>query len=359
MNKKTGFELLDQVYLNFKEEAELFFVKKFVDNNAIAKVYKNCLDIFFNVTKTVDSTKGTMLRGKYGQGKSFIFDVINHRNKRRKGKNKFFITTAKELCDIYVNSKDRLDPMSDLRAYINVRELLIDDVGEELKEGRDRIVYGNRLNVIRYVLLHRYEKWTKTTSKDIIWRTHITTNLSTDQIAENYGGRVADRVKHMMHDINFQNLKNGSFRQMEGTRRLNSEEVAESWSKFIQPEKKEVLDLEKFFNEELTEPLEYFEGKDNSYWSFLRDYLERKKMISEVDYDKISVELLDAARVVLRRDVRETNLIDLKNATAAHRANALDRKLEEITGGKIMECAKNIMARNRFLELKKENHVFV
>lgn len=359
MTKKTVFELLDQVYLNFKEEAELFFVQKFIDNEAIAKVYKNCLDIFFNVTKNVNSTKGVMLRGKYGQGKSFIFDVINHRNKRRKGKNKFTITSAKELCDIYLASKDKGDPSKELRAFVNVRELLIDDVGEELKEGAERIVYGNRLNVIRYVLLLRYEQWTKTADKEHIFKTHITTNLTMEQISQNYGGRVADRIKHFMYDINFQNLKTGSFRQMEGTRRLNSEEIARSWEKFIQPEKKEVLDLEKFFNEELTEPQEYFEGKDNSYWSFLRSYLEDKGVLGEKDYDAISEGHLDAARQILKRDARETNEVDLKNSTAAHRKSALENRINGITGQKVMECAKNLVARNRFLDLKKQKHVFV
>ena len=116
--------------------------------------------------------------------------------------------------------------------------------------------------------------------------------------------------------------------------------------------------LEKFFNEELTEPQEYFEGKDNSYWSFLRSYLEDKGVLSEKDYDAISVEHLDAARVKLKRDARETNAVDLKNSTAAHRKSALDNRLKGITGQQVMECAKNLVARNRFLDLKKQKHVF-
>ncbi len=40
--------MIEKVYKNFKEEAELFFVKRFIDTPKIAEKYKFVLDAVFS-----------------------------------------------------------------------------------------------------------------------------------------------------------------------------------------------------------------------------------------------------------------------------------------------------------------------
>lgn len=347
--------MIEKVFNNFIEEAELFFVSKFVTSPTIKKKYSDCLDIVYNVTKTKDPTKGIMaFNVKYGQGKSFFFDVVQHRHRRRWGRNIFKKTTAKDLCNVYTSAGKNIDPEKELIKFISVKNLFIDDIGEELKEGKERSRYSNKLNVIRFVLLKRYELWIEHG-----WRTFGTTNLTIEQIGENYDGRVADRLLQMTYWFEFNFLSSGSFRQVAETRKLTSEEVTRNWMKFEKKKEIESMDLEKYFNELVKDDDSYFTNKGVSFWTFVKGYLIRKDLLNEDDFNKIDLKHLDASELLLRRDTRDLSRTRLRHAPGNVRAVDLDEAMGRITKKHIYDVAENMVARKKFMELRSKKHVFI
>lgn len=349
--KQTRIEI---AYNNFIEEAEMFFVKKFISTGKIEKEYSECLDIIFNITGKMDNARGLIAQNpRYGQGKSFLFDVANHRSRRTKGKHAYKRTTARELCDIYTSTKKGSDPIEELNKFLNVKNLFIDDIGDELKDGKERSNYSNRLNVIRYVLLRRYDQWMEKGFK-----LYGTTNLTIKQISENYDGRIADRLQQMTYFKTFSFLEKGSFRQMKETRKLNQQEVRANWEKLKTKPIQEEVDTEKYFNELMLENDEYFEQSDSSFWSFVKKYLIKKEYLTEKDFDSIDASMLDASRLLFRREVRNDKRSRLKHATSIVRSSLVERALNEITAQQVYEIARNTIAKRKFLELRKAKHVF-
>lgn len=347
---------LEKSYKNFIEEAEMFFVKPFISLPQIEKEYSECLDIIFNITGKMDSSRGIIAHNpSYGQGKSFFFDVVNHRHLRTKGKYAFKRTTARELCEIYTSTKKGQDPQEALNEFIKVRNLFIDDIGDELKDGKERSNYSNKLNVLRYVLLQRYDLWIKKG-----WKTFGTTNLTLEGFAKNYDGRVADRITQMTYWKKFVFLKQGSsFRQLRETRKLTQEEIQASWNKFKKPKTIEKVDLEKYFNELVSETDDYLENKDPSFWSFVQKYLSEKGILKESDFDIIDEKMLDSSELILRRDVRETKNMSLKHAPGQVRKKEIDRAMDSIKRNDVFNMAKTIIAKKKFMELRQQKFVFV
>lgn len=346
---------LKKMYDGFVEEAENFFVSKFITSPTIEKEYSDCLDIIFDVTKTVDCGRGIIaFNQKYGQGKSFFFDVINHRFKRiHNGQNLFKRVTAKDLVQIYVSTKNGEDPQQKLIEAISVKRLFIDDIGDE---GEQKIFhnYANELNVIRFVLLKRYEFWMEKG-----WITYGTTNLTIEQMAKSYDGRVSDRLLQMCHWREFKFLKDGSFRQISETRKLTNVEIEKNWLKFKKPEQEvEKVDLEKYFNELIQEPDAYFIGKDISFWTFVKQYLLGKGLLKPEDFENISDQDLMASEMRLKDDVREFTKSRYKHAPLEVRSNQISEALKRIKSKDVLNVAQNKVARAKFMELREKQHKF-
>lgn len=349
-------EQLKTAMKNFKFEAEHFFVTKFVTGPSIEKMYSKGLDVIYNLTGTIDPTKGIVAYNpRYGQGKSFFFDVVQHRHRRKYGRNLFMKTTARELCNVYVSTPNGHDPEQRLMKFIHVKMLFIDDIGDELKEGKERSHYNNKLNVIRAVLLKRYELWLEHG-----WRTYATTNLTINEIGENYDGRVADRLLQMTYFEHFDFLDEGSFRQTQETRQLEPEEIEANRRRLQKPktQEREKLDVIGYFNDLINEPDEYFEGKDTSFWTFTKDFLMEQGLLTQKDLDQVDEKELDSAQLLVRRDARTSARMRMSNAPANVRSVAIDTALGLITSTQVYNAAENMIARRKFMELRKSKHVF-
>ncbi len=346
--------MMKDVFKNFVQEAEMFFVSKFISSEKLENEYSDCLDIIFNVTKTKDCGRGIIaFNQNYGQGKSFFFDVVNHRNKRVFGKDLFKRITAKELTQIYTSAKNGDDPQQKLIEAISVKKLFIDDIGDE---GENKVFkhYANELNVLRFVLLKRYEMWLEKG-----WITYGTTNLTIKQFESNYDGRVADRVLQMCYWREFRFLAEGSFRQVEETRKLTIEEINQAWKKLEVEKPKEKIDLEKYFNELIDESDGYFQSKDISFWSFVKKYLLDKKLISQEELDKgINDELMYESQLTLRHERTESNRKKYKNATTDVRSARIQEALRNIKPKHILNVAENKIVREKFMELRNKKHKF-
>lgn len=351
---------LYKAFKNFVWEAEYFFVTKFESSPTIEAVYTDCLDIIYNISgdRTEDQKKGIIAQNpKYGQGKSFFFEVANHRHLRRYKKPLFVFITAQELCDMYTSTEKGRDPKRRITDYINVEMLFIDDIGEELKDGKERSHYGNKLNVIRFVILERYKLWIKKG-----WRTYGTTNLSMENgdFAENYGGRPADRLLQMCHFKEFRFLETGSFRQVRSTRPLTPDEIEGRWAQIhkLTAKKEETVDKVGYFNELIHEPESYIKSRDISYWGWVSEFLQARGLLKQSDFDKIDEAHLEQAEEILRQEIGAIVRGGMKHASRAIRRVRLGQKSREINRQKVYEAAKNLIARNKFLELRKLKYKF-
>lgn len=345
---------VDEAYRQFKSEAELFFVTKYLTGNAIDKEYKFCLDVLLGLTKTTDQSRGLIaFNTRYGQGKTFFFDVVHHRVKRKLNFNLYKKTSARELCNIYMNAGNKEKPTAELDKFIKVKNLYIQDIGDELHDGRERTVYGNKLNVLRYVLLRRYELWIEKG-----YKLFGDTNLTIENVAANYGGRVADRLQQMVYWRTFQFLPDKeSFRQRTDTRKLTQEEIRANVLKLQKKEPVEKIDLDKYFNEMILEPEEKLHAMGSYFWTFCKDYLIKKGLLKDNDLKyTITEELLTSSRSLI--------LLEKKNALKSQISDILayTKRAEEveknITDEDVRKHAEGIKAKQLFLTLKQKEYKF-
>lgn len=141
-------------------------------------------------------SKGLCLVGVYGTGKSWLMKLFQ-KNQRQV----FFIRNAKQIANEYqsdgVEASSQYEnlfknPFNDPAVFFQPHSgLLIDDMGTESVKKH----YGNESNVIGDLIELRY-------SKGFVGDTlHVTTNLTSDQIEQYYGGRVRSRMREIFNFI--------------------------------------------------------------------------------------------------------------------------------------------------------------
>jgi len=343
---------MEKYFNKFVEEAELFFITKMIYGPTLKAKYMFCLDVIFNITKNkeIDYSRGIIaFNPKYGQGKSFFFEVVFHRHKRLFGKNLFKMTSSKELVELYKEGGEVA-----LNEYIQAKNLFIDDIGDE---GKIKEFYhkGNKLNVIRHVILKRYELWTKKG-----WRTFGTTNLKIDDFASNYDGRVADRLMQMVYIEEFKFLSEGSFRQTSETRKLTTEEIQKNIDKTKKKEIQKRVDTVKYLNDLLTESEEYLISMGDFNWNFVKEIMLEKKYITKDLFSNIDEDLKDNCKILINLEIKESVRIQMKNALRTIQRDELDKRKKEVTESEILRYAENIIVKKYFIELRnKENFKFL
>ena len=149
-----------------------------------------------------DLTKGFAITGATGIGKTKAMEIMSLYSQVdevkyiRNGKQirfKFPIYNSREMVDAY--AKNGLDGLYKFTTFNN---LCIDDLGTENMNANH---YGTKLNVIEEVIEERYRK-------NLF--THITSNLSEDDLLDLYGDRVYSRLKSM---VNYHGLTGKDFRK--------------------------------------------------------------------------------------------------------------------------------------------------
>ena len=130
-----------------------------------------------------DLEKGIMIFGNYGFGKSFTMQVF--KNLYVPG-NKFSFHKANDIVMEY--SKD---------GYAGLEKFLkgncyYDDIGTEDKASH----YEKGKELFKTIIEYRYDKFLELGKK-----THLTSNLDPDEIAERYGERIESRIHEMFNII--------------------------------------------------------------------------------------------------------------------------------------------------------------
>ena len=157
--------------------------------------WKMCLYFSSDVrcqSEKIDLKKGIYIVGPVGCGKSQLFDFF-----KKNQKDSYIIVPADVVAEDYQKMGDEgimryKNPMrSTLENEFGHRELGIcfDDIGTEVSQKH----FGNESNVVANILLSRYR------NPFFLAKTHVTTNLSSDELERRYTDRVKSRLREMMN----------------------------------------------------------------------------------------------------------------------------------------------------------------
>lgn len=144
-----------------------------------------------------DLNKGLLMVGGVGVGKTTLMQFF-----KRNQKFSYRIISCRDVeNDFAANGEDSLGKFSyNVEIAVNSnpfghREIgfCFDDIGTE-SNGKH---YGKEKNVMAEIILNRYDNQLPS------YCTHFTTNLSADEIKNQYGTRVTDRMKEMFNIITF------------------------------------------------------------------------------------------------------------------------------------------------------------
>ena len=148
--------------------------------------------------------KGILLFGGVGVGKTFLLEFFQNNQKQS-----YQLVTCQDVEATYAKAGvdgDAKTGSKGISKYFGLHSLSVankfgqktlgfffDDLGQEVTNTK---YFGTERNVMQEVLTMRYRN-------GLFTSTHLTTNLSGDQIKDVYGVRVADRMREMFNIIAF------------------------------------------------------------------------------------------------------------------------------------------------------------
>lgn len=162
-----------------------------------AAEYTKTLDIATELKFSLN--KGLLLFGPVGCGKTTIMRLFSVNPN-----SSFSMVSSRKVAADYVKKDGGEELIDELycdlipvyaHQYFGQTEIgtCFDDLGTE----QNKAHFSNKLNVMEYVLLNRYDNFR------LKGKTHVTTNLTISQIEEQYGERVKSRVMEMFNFIIF------------------------------------------------------------------------------------------------------------------------------------------------------------
>lgn len=142
---------------------------------------------------SIDLTKGILLSGPIGCGKTSLMNLMKHITPTE---HKFSVKSCRDISFEFIqDGYEVIHRYSKGKLYeSNVRNYCFDDLGTE----NNLKYFGNECNVMAEILLSRYDLFI---SRKL--QTHITTNLSASEIEKQYGNRVRSRLREMVNLIGF------------------------------------------------------------------------------------------------------------------------------------------------------------
>lgn len=160
-------------------------------------IIKDLIGYFSHFDTSLNRNKGIMLSGIYGQGKTLYMNIFQ-KMLAHQPKKKIIKKSNNWLIDEYQQN----GPGS-IKVYKTIDNLFIDDLGTS--EGVK--IYGTKADdVMDSFLQSRYDAFQ---NKGTI--THITTNLTDEEIVNRYGQRVYDRFTEMFNKIVWPELPSRRF----------------------------------------------------------------------------------------------------------------------------------------------------
>lgn len=150
----------------------------------------------------------------------------------------------------------------------------------------------------------------------------------------------------------------GSFRQVEAVRKLTQEEIRKNFLSLQKKKKQESVDLEKYFDSMLQEDEEKLMKQGQYFWNFCCDFLKKKELLTSEDFSVIDERMKDSSRSLIYQDIRESLRITLASSPPGVYSAKYEEAKRNIGDKEVMQKCESIVARSKFLELKKSNHKF-
>ena len=137
----------------------------------------------------IDLTKGIMLAGPVGCGKTSLMNLMKYLTSTE---HKFSVKPCRDISFEFIHDGyEVIHRYSKGKLYHSEpKTICFDDLGIE----NNLKYFGNECNVMAEILLSRYDLFA---SKKI--QTHITTNLSATEIETCYGNRVRSRLRELVN----------------------------------------------------------------------------------------------------------------------------------------------------------------
>jgi hypothetical protein len=141
----------------------------------------------------LDLKKGLLLSGPVGCGKTSLMKLIRHITPQRKT---YKMMPCRNIVFAFNNTGFGV-----IENYQQTDQYCFDDLGVEPK-GRH---FGQDCNVMGEVILCRYEVFSNSRDNPPhkIAKTHITTNLTAEELEARYGNRVRSRMREMFNLVSF------------------------------------------------------------------------------------------------------------------------------------------------------------
>lgn len=196
-----------KISLNSYEKAEEYFVKianAFLewkniqyDISEVRPYVKKLINWAYMLGEDLDFTKGIILKGKTGRGKTFLFNVFTE---FLKIDNLQYVSNGK-LLSLYLTKIHARQLASNYQKngyevidyYSKVPCLFIDDIGTEMSQSQN---FGNKINVVENLLDMR---------EDNNLLTFATTNL--EKFSEQYDDRLISRMNSLFNVISINHDK--------------------------------------------------------------------------------------------------------------------------------------------------------
>lgn len=182
IEKKEGYDHFKDFIVQITEGFEF-------GNQENQDFLRNIVNYFSFGETTLDRSKGLLIRGAIGVGKTAILRLIQ----KWLPNNKKF---AYNPCNEVVAQFNAIGEEG-IKVYKTKRDRLFDDLGAEEKG----INYGNKIEVFEKIIYSRYDQ----IYDGMI--THFTTNLNDNQLIDKYGERAFDRLKDMCQPITWKGVE--------------------------------------------------------------------------------------------------------------------------------------------------------
>lgn len=156
--------------------------------DAINAIFRWCMEL----DGCLDPMKGLWLCGSNGTGKTTLLHIVKHFCQRIGRKDMdgnpygFRISNAPQVCSIYER-----EGYKGIEEFVRLRRQAFDELGAEATLTGH---YGTPLDVMQYILLGRYDN-------RHFGFTHVTTNLTLDDVKARYKIKVYDRIKEMFNIV--------------------------------------------------------------------------------------------------------------------------------------------------------------
>lgn len=145
----------------------------------------------------IDLGKGILLAGPIGVGKTSLMNTIRF---LQKPASRHIIKSCRDISFEFIKEGYQIIHKYSHLSYVPNKGSPITYCFDDLGSEQNLKYFGNNCNIMAEILLSRYDLFI---SKKL--QTHITTNLSANEIEDLYGNRLRSRMREMFNLIAFDN----------------------------------------------------------------------------------------------------------------------------------------------------------